>query len=317
MNQPSALILLLVLTLSGPTCVRAAQDAGDEVLTNESIAAMTKGGLSPSVIVLKVRASKTDFDVDSAELIRLKQEGVADEVIAAMLEASGATATASATPSERTRLRRTQPASGPAPPDPAYVPAPPPESGIYLAKGTGSETELVLLEPSVFIQSKETGVWKQRLTYGIAKVRYKAVLLGAQARLQVDTRRPVFYFYFDVTSVGLSSAGTVWGPTTSANEFVLAKMDRKKSSRELAVGEHGDYTGTQHGVSEKAMKPFKSERLAPGVYRVTVESDLPDGEYCFFYAGTAAAAGAGGGPKLFDFTVKAPGGSRAKRRGRG
>jgi hypothetical protein len=270
------------------------QGSSDEVLTNETVAAMAKAGLGTSVIVAKIRSSPSDFDVSVDALIRLKQDGVDDEVINAMIEAGEP-------PSNPTaalhRARRTT--GPPLPPTPA-------ESGIYYSEHVGQEQQLVLVEPNIYTQSKETGVWKQALTYGIAKVRYKTVLPGAHARLTVETRRPVFYFYFDLPSPGLSSAGTVWGPATSAGEFVLARMDAKPSRRELEVGEHGGYTGTKYGVADKATQPFDFERLASGIYRVTPKADLADGEYCFLYGGAVATSGAGAGPKLFDFTVRVP-----------
>jgi hypothetical protein len=171
-------------------------------------------------------------------------------------------------------------------------------------KEAGQEGELVLVEPNVYTQSKETGLWKQALTYGVAKVQYKAVLPGAHARLEIDTPRPTFYFYFDVPNAGLSNSGTAWGPATSANEFILAKMEAKKSTRELSVGEYGGLTGHKYGVPTKASHEFDYERLEPGVYKVTPKRDLEPGEYCFLNGGSVATSGTGGGPKLFDFTVK-------------
>jgi hypothetical protein len=266
------------------------QDTTGEVLTNETVVTMTKAGIGAPVVVAKIRASKTDFDVSVDAMVRLKQEGVDDEVLAAMIEADGARGT------------------------PLTPPKTPPESGIYYAQSLGPEEELVLLEPNVYTQSKETGVWKQAVTYGIAKVRYKAVLPDAHAKLRIETRRPTFYFFFDVPNAGLSSSGTAWGPATSANEFILARMDVKKSTRELEVGEDGQYTGRKYGVAEKAVRAFDYERLAPGLYRVTPKEDLADGEYCFLYAGAVAASGAGGGPKLFDFGVKVPSGAERRRK---
>jgi hypothetical protein len=83
-------------------------------------------------------------------------------------------------------------------------------------------------------------------------------------------------------------------------------MDSKKSTRELSVGEYGQYTGHTYGVDDKIAQPFDYERLAPGVYRVTPKADLKNGEYCFLFGGTVATSGTGGGPKLFDFSVKVP-----------
>jgi hypothetical protein len=295
-------VVLLLAPSPASTQSGAVREARQEVLRNTSVAEMTKAGLSASVIVAKIRSSETDFDVSAAELIRLKQEGIADEVITAMIEAARTAAELDA--SQRTRLGRKGSAPG-APASEAADAAPtPPESGIYFVRGEPEEEKLVLLEPSVYTQTKETGVWKAVLTQGITKVRHKAVLPGERAVLQIETRRPVFYFFFDVPSAGLSSSGTVWGPTTSANEFVLARMEVKKSRRELTVGERGEYTGRQTGVSGKFVQPFDYERLAPGVYKVTPKADLADGEYCFFFGGSVAASGAEGGPKLFDFGVR-------------
>jgi hypothetical protein len=287
----AVLVLATVQTMAAGPFVQA---SSDEVLTNETIAAMTKAGLGPDVIVAKIRSAPSTFDVSVDALIRLKQDGVSDEVINAMIEAGEAPP-----PSSNAALTRARRTAGPP------LPPTPPESGIYYAERLDQEEQLVLVEPNVFTQSKQTGVWKQALTYGIAKIRYKAVLPGAHARLVVASRRPTFYFYFDVPSPGLSSSGTVWGPATSAGEFVLARMDAKRTRRELEVGEHGGYTGTSYGVADKSARPFDYERLAPGIYRVTPKADLGDGEYCFLYAGAVATSGASGGPKLFDFTVKA------------
>jgi hypothetical protein len=267
---------------------------------------MTKAGLGASVIVAKIRSEKTDFDVSTDALVRLKQDGVADDVIRAMIEATEA-AEAAPDPGGKPLTR---PPAGPTTP----LPPIPSESGIYFSQNLGQEEQLVLLEPSVYTQSKETGVWKQALTYGIAKVRYKAVLPGEHAKLLIETRRPTFYFFFDVASGSLSNSGTAWGPATSANEFLLARMDVKKSSRELEVGEDGQYTGRKYGVATKASQPFDYERLAPGIYRVTPKADLADGEYCFLYGGSVAASGTSGGPKLFDFAVKLPPGASRERK---
>jgi hypothetical protein len=60
----------------------------EEILTNDKIVTLVKGGFPSSIIVKKIQASKTDFKLDTGELVRLKQNRVPDEVINAMLEAS-------------------------------------------------------------------------------------------------------------------------------------------------------------------------------------------------------------------------------------
>lgn len=44
-----------------------------ETLTNETVAAMVKAGLSPGLIVAKINTSVPKFDVTTGELIRLRR----------------------------------------------------------------------------------------------------------------------------------------------------------------------------------------------------------------------------------------------------
>ncbi len=71
---------LLVLILISCTVVLTAQ----EVLTNEKIIAMTKAHLGDSLIVGTIQDNPGRYVLTSTALIALKQQGVSDEVIAAM-----------------------------------------------------------------------------------------------------------------------------------------------------------------------------------------------------------------------------------------
>jgi hypothetical protein len=149
------------------------------------------------------------------------------------------------------------------------------------------------------------------MTYGLAKIKSKAVISNPNAKLQINNPRPVFYFYFEVRNSGLSNSGNVYASSsTSPNEFVLVQMEAKKKERQLVVGEANAF-GAQSGALEKYVRPFDYEKLAPGVYKVTPKTDLADGEYGFFYGGSAPIADYGyfGGavsPKIFDFGIKLP-----------
>ncbi len=95
---------------------------------------------------------------------------------------------------------------------------------------------------------------------------------------------------------------------TSANEFLMVRTESKENSRELVVGQMNAF-GAQGGVMDKAVHPFEFEKLDTGIYKVRPKADLPPGEYCFFYAGSAPMAtygltGPAGGGKVFDFGVK-------------
>jgi hypothetical protein len=56
----------------------------DATLTNESILDMEQAKVAPDVIVSQIRASKTNFNLSAAEVIRLTKAGVPAAVIEAM-----------------------------------------------------------------------------------------------------------------------------------------------------------------------------------------------------------------------------------------
>ncbi len=73
----SCLTFIMVLSISPAR--------GQEVLTNAEVIALTKAGIEKSIIISKIRSSTTKFDVSTDALIQLKQAGVADDVVAAMI----------------------------------------------------------------------------------------------------------------------------------------------------------------------------------------------------------------------------------------
>jgi len=116
----------------------------------------------------------------------------------------------------------------------------------------------------------------------------------------------MFYPSSEDKSAALGKAGFFTGaPITSPNQFVLLKLDAKKSTRETIVLEEGAFAGSS-GTHQKPITTFKSERIRPGLYKVTPDKDLEPGEYCFLAGlsiGGAAAAGAAQPLQIFDFGV--------------
>jgi hypothetical protein len=49
------------------------------------------------------------------------------------------------------------------------------------------------------------------MTYGIAKVKWKAVVRNPRANVRVSDPSAVFYFYFEETNAGLSHGGGILG----------------------------------------------------------------------------------------------------------
>jgi hypothetical protein len=86
MKRPSPLVVLFLFALS-IRAVPAALAQTQNALTNADIVNLTKQGLDPGLIVKEVQSSATNFDTAPQSLIDLKNAGVDNAVIDAMLSA--------------------------------------------------------------------------------------------------------------------------------------------------------------------------------------------------------------------------------------
>ena len=287
--QPSliraGMILLLLSTLS---MAQERTSPTGEILTNDKVITMFKAGLPPGIIINKIQASRTNFDTNTEELIRLQKAQLPAEIINAMVSASNRASATSSTTGAGDAAK-----ADPNDPIAAH------DAGIYLYLEKDGHRKMIQLEPSISKQTKTGGVFTSALTGGLTKVKFKAALAGSNASLQVDVPKPVFYFYFEVKNAGLSSNSYY---ATSPNEFVLVKFDAKSNSREVTVSQMNAF-GAQSGTMDKAARGFTVEKLGPGVFRVTPQMDLNDGEYGFYNGG---GVGPSGGAKIFDFGIKLP-----------
>jgi hypothetical protein len=178
----------------------------------------------------------------------------------------------------------------------------PHDFGIYVYGNGRNGKQMIMLEPTVYTQGKSGGVFKSAMTYGIAKVQWKAVVRSAHANARTSDPNAVFYFYFEEKNAGLSRSGGASTP----NEFTLLKLEVKRDTRETVVMK-GNAFGTSSGTEEKSSIPFTFRKLKPGVYKVTPNAHLTPGEYCFLSAeGSAFAPGAATANRVFDFGVSPP-----------
>jgi len=254
----------------------------DEVLTNASIYTLCQKGLSPSIIISKIKTSKTNFDVSLDALIKLKDDKIPDEVTNAMVEASGIKENVIGDINDPNATH---------------------ESGLYYLLVTDGKNEMKLVEPTVCSQTKMGSGIMTQLTYGIAKTKFRSTLDGSMARLQIFEAKPVFYFYFE-KGQSLNDATSSWfSSSSSPNEFILVKLDVKKSNRQFVIGSMNAYSGVSMGVDDKLRIRFDVEKLKSGVYKVTPKDSLEVGEYCFMSAGNSTTT-AGTGGKVFDFGIK-------------
>jgi len=268
---------------------------GKKPLTNADVVQMAKAGLDETMIIKVIEANDTAFDVSPQAVMDLKNAGVSQPIIEAMLaaEAKKKVPDAAAKPAKEPPPAGAERASIPDPNDPGA----PHDPGIYMYTGN----KLVMLEPTVYAQGKVGGFFKTAATYGIAKTKWKAVVQGPHAKIGTSDPGAVFYFYVE-------EKGT-FGGTTSPNEFALIRFDVKGDSREATVMQIGLFGGTS-GTQDKANIPCTSLKIKPGIYKVTPNAPLKPGEYAFLSASAtpagALAPGAAGASRLFDFGVNPP-----------
>lgn len=89
-------VFVILLVMSAAPSRLAAQNASaaQKSLTNQDVVDLVKTGLSPDIIVAKIRTSTCQFDTSTAALKGLKDSGVPDSVIVAMVDPANKTAAA-------------------------------------------------------------------------------------------------------------------------------------------------------------------------------------------------------------------------------
>jgi hypothetical protein len=259
-------------------------------LANGDVIQMVKAGFPQETVIKAIQANDTNFDVSVQGLINLKNAGVSQPIIDAMLSATEA--------KHKGSEAAPKPANEP-PPDPNN-PMSPHSPGIYWLIQGQSGKRLVRLQPTAYSQAKAGGFFGAGLTMGIKKASWKAVVPGAKATLRITEATPEFWFYFSDKSQGFQS-GPLAVQASRPQEFALAQMERHGKERSLVVGQMG-ITGASMGVRDKDAVPVDVQQIAPGIYKVTPRKPLAPGEYCFVPPGGAVGYGMAGGT-LFDFGI--------------
>ena len=265
----------------------ATTNAQEEVMTNDEVISLTKAGLSQTIIIGKIRTAKSNFDLSTDSLIKLKQSGVSDDIVAAMLESKSGKSTAAAAGTST---------SGD-PNDPLAKH----NFGIYYYEEKAGVRKMVQLQPNVSAQNRTGGGFTAAVTpFGLGKMKTKANLPGRTAAMQLSTTSPVFYFYLDSTSGGLNTAS---GIPSTPNEFTLVRFNQRSDNREVTISKMNSW-GSKGGLSDEYVVPLKAEDLGNGIFKITPAGDLRIGEYGFYLLNSGNSnVNAGIGAKFFDFGV--------------
>ena len=253
----------------------------EEVLTNEDILVMTEEGLAERVIVAKIMASETDFDITREQLVALSRSGVEASVLEAMVVKSVPAAAARRAPGTYAQRFEGTPCTAP---------------GLYVEE----ESALRPVNPQVpQIQSGNNGL--TAVTWGFFAGRAKAAIRGARSDTRTSNRMPTFWFCPEDSLVPANP-----GTTVDPREFLLVvlKASENWEERSFPVGRASVWAGGQSDIPPRLIRRVKYENVGFGVYRMTPRSALDPGEYGFYYAGRPfALTGLPGVRKIFAFGV--------------
>lgn len=274
--------------------VSATTATAQETMTNDEVISLAKAGLNPTLIVGKIRTSKTNFDLSTDSLIALKKAGVSDEIVGAMLEAKSGKSISASAPVNSTGAASPGPLGDPNDPMAKH------NYGIFLYEEKDGGRKMTPLKANVSAQNRTGGMFTSSLTYGIGKVKTKTNLPGRSADLQLQSTAPVFYFYLDITSGGLNTAS---GVPSDPKEFTLVRFNQRSDNREVTIGKSNAF-GAKGGLSDEYVVSFKAEDMGNGIFKVTPAVDLKKGEYGFMLVNSGNSnTAAGVGSKFFDFGV--------------
>jgi hypothetical protein len=344
-----SILAILIFTIIFANNLMAQVNTKTETLTNYSILNMVKKGIGPKIIIMKIKNSITNFDQSTDALIYLKDAKVSDEIIMAMLEKNEVKEEDNNDNSNNTKQNKTSEASNNNQNNTKSNNTPvvnnnnnnknnkekelTPEaqeiinnlngSGIYyFDEDTKAYTQL---DPTVVSGAQSKLNAGSYFGIGGAAVS-KSFVDGKEANLQItNTRKPIFYFYFDNAKTSLNNSNNKAGQQPenyvdklygynnqmnskafTPNDFKVIKFDIKQKSRYFKGGKSG-FTGNTSRITSKYFETFKYERVSQNLFKVYFIDDLSKAaEYSFLYAGNASNNDGSNGNnkseiKVFDF----------------
>ncbi len=238
-----------------------------QALNNNSVIKMVRAGLSDDVIVATINANAGSYDTSPDALIALKQAGVSDKVIAAIVGRGAGSASA---------------APAPPPPPPPPLPAGVDQVGAYY-KDSGGAWQLL---PSEVVIFEAGGAVKHIASATLVKQDVDGVLGGMRSRLVLTT--PVSFI------VHVPEGRTI-------NDYQLIRFRIVGSNRQFLYAEGGlqkETTGSLRDVVD-----FTGRQIGPSAYQVDLGSDIGEGEFGFLEPLDPSSKTAPTSGRVFTFAV--------------
>ena len=242
--------------------------SAQEVLTNDSIIRMTKAGLSEGIVLSTIQNQAGRYALTPDDLIKLKQQGVSDKVIAAMVGRglSGAVLNNSANVS---------PALGTDGDLPQNL-----EIGAYFKKAEKWEEML----PEV-VNWKTGGVIKHIASAGVVKGDVNGHIPGVHSRNSFATPAEILIYAPEGVAI---------------TEYQLIHLRENQDSREFRTVTGG--VMHESGGATRDVIPFEGKKIANRTYKVVLPR-LGAGEYGFLPPGAVTSSSSASIGKMYTFRL--------------
>jgi hypothetical protein len=223
---------------------------GQQALDNASVVKLSKSGLSEDLIVQTINASAGHYDTGADALIALKQAGITDKEVGAMLMKN-----ANPNGPAQGQMPTTIVLAAPPPPLPGVT-----DVGIYFKDKSGQWLNV----NSENVNFKTGGVLKSAFTDGIVKPDLNGHLTGPTSKLKLNTPVEFAIYAFEGQDAG---------------NYQLLHLHPHKDGREFRSVTGGVFH--QSSGAERDTVEFQAKRVAPRTYILTVAAPLVPGEYGF------------------------------------
>jgi len=260
------------------------------ILVNRDIVQMVHAKVSESTIEEAINASPTNFDISGLGIAALKNAGVTETIIKAMISASSApkpaveiipapVAPKAPIPSPPVDVTpRTDPPSV----QPSYLPE---EIGVYVfERGRWNS-----IEPEI-ASWKTGGVLKHMATIGLDRQHIDGTIRKRHSPLDLTSA--------DVS--GMLDFQIRCADGDSASEYQLLHLWEKNDRREFRTVTGGILHAS--GGAQDNVMDFDFEKIAPHVYTVQLKN-LRVGEYAFLAPTTSASLNAPSQGKVYTFRI--------------
>lgn len=222
--------------------------AAQEPMNNEGVIKLVKAGVTEELVINLIKQQPGAYTLGAADVVALKDAGVSEKIITAMMaHVSGAAAMPATAPGSPAAAAG---AAGPAP----GSKGPAPDTGVYYKK---NNDYLELLTEDVTWKTK--GAMKNIVSAGIVKKDLDGWVQGPSSR------------NFLTTPLDIIIAPP---PGMNVNNYILLKFDASKGGREFTVGPVNQESGVPKGAI-----PFGVEKVSGSQFRLVFQPALAPGEY--------------------------------------